>query len=210
MSPLPDFVSTSLKINTWYLISFIWYFVVNIWLVFNIQHLVSNPRLPWLLCFVSTSVKINRVSGGNYLGLVSPVSATGWVRVKKWVKISTPSKIIFLSLIINTGLGQVHYSDFGSPRTPGGVWGALGGFGGVCQPQNCHYCSVTNLSPGMQCFGLKQLVTLCFWCFGSNGAHLGQKKAVLGPNRVCKKVDFSQKHHLQICPNRTKGALLSQ
>ena len=76
MSPLPDFVSTSLKINTWYLISFIWYFVVNIWLVFNIQHLISNPRLPWSLCFVSTSVKINRVSGGNYLGLVSPVSAT--------------------------------------------------------------------------------------------------------------------------------------
>ena len=42
------------------------------------------------------------------------------------------------------------------------VWGALGGFGGVCRPQNCHYCSVTNFSPGMQCFGLKQLVTLCF------------------------------------------------
>ena len=123
----------------------------------------------------------------------------GWVRVKKWVKILTPSKIIFLSSIINIGLGQVHYSHFGSPRTPGGVWGALGGFGGVFRPQKYHYCSVTNLSPGMQCFGLKQLVTLCFWCFGSNGVHLGQKKAVFGPNRVCKKVDFSQKHHLQIC-----------
>ena len=82
--------------------------------------------------------------------------------------------------------------------------------GGVCRPQNCHFCSETNFSPGMQCFGLKQLVTLCFWGLGSNGALLGQKMAVLGPNRVCKKVDFSQKHHLQICPNRTKGALLSQ
>ena len=134
----------------------------------------------------------------------------GWVRVKKWVKILTPSKIIFLSSIINIGLGQVHYSHFGSPRTPGGVWGALGGFGGVFRPQKYHYCSVTNLSPGMQCFGLKQLVPLCFWGFGSNGTHLGQKKAVLGPNRVCKKVDFSQKHHLQICSNRTKMALWGQ
>ena len=134
----------------------------------------------------------------------------GWVRGKKWVKILTPSKIIFLSLIINTGLGQVHHSNFWPPRTPGGAWGALGGFGGVCRPQNCYYCLETNFSPGMQCFGLKQLVTLCFWGFGSNGALLGQNMAVLGPNRVCKKVDFSQKHHLQICPNRTKGALLSQ
>ena len=122
----------------------------------------------------------------------------GWVRVKKWVKILTPSKIIFLSSIINIGLGQVHYSHFGSPR----------GFGGVSQPHNYDYCSVTNLSPGMQCFGLKQLVPLCFWGFGSNGAHLSQEKAVSGPNRVCKKVDFSQKHHLQICSNRTKMAIL--
>ena len=134
-------------------------------------------------------------------------ATSGWVRVKKWVKILTPSKIIFLSSIINIGLGQVHYSHFGYPRTPGGVWGALGGFGGVFWPQNYHYCSVTNLSPGMQCFGLKQLVPLCFWGFGSNGAHLSQEKAVLGPNRVCKKVDFSQKHHLQICSNRTKMGL---
>ena len=73
--------------------------------------------------------------------------------------------------------------------------------------EDIYYCSVTNLSPGMQCFGLKQLVPLCFWGFGSNGAHLGQEKAVLGPNRVCKKVDFSQKHHIQICSNRTKMAL---
>ena len=53
-----------------------------------------------------------------------------------------------------------------------------------------YYCLVTNLSPGMQCFGLKQLVPLCFRGFGSNRAHLGQKKAVFGRNRVCKKWIF--------------------
>ena len=145
----------------------------------------------------------------NYLILKIYLS-NGSFHVKKWVKISTPPKINFLSLIINTGLGQVHYSHFWPPRTPGGVWGALGGSGGVCQPQKCHYLSETNFSPGMQSFGLKQLITLCFWGFGSKGTPLGQKRALSGPNRVCKKVDFSQKHHLQFCLNCTKGALLGQ
>ena len=39
-----------------------------------------------------------------------------------------PLQKSFLSLIINTGLVQVYYSHFWAPRTPGGVWGAMGGF----------------------------------------------------------------------------------
>ena len=39
-----------------------------------------------------------------------------------------PLRKSFLSLIIYTGLVQVYYSHFWAPRTPGGVWGAMGGF----------------------------------------------------------------------------------
>ena len=165
----------------------------------NFQAMVLHLTTAWIQRYIEDKKTCSRITIPN--------------RVGPWEKVSQnidPFKNHFLSLMINTGLGQVHHSHFWPPRTPGGVWGALGGFGGVCRPQNCHFCSETNFSPGMQCFGLKQLVTLCFWGLGSNGALLGQKMAVLGPNRVCKKVDFSQKHHLQICPNRTKGALLSQ
>ena len=117
-------------------------------------------------------------------------------------------KSFFCHQLSTLDWGKCITAILGPPGPLGGSGGPWGGFGGVSQPHNYDYCSVTNLSPGMQCFGLKQLVPLCFWGFGSNGAHLSQEKAVSGPNRVCKKVDFSQKHHLQICSNRTKMAIL--
>ena len=42
-----------------------------------------------------------------------------------------PLKLFSYFLIINTGLVQVHYSHFWALWTPGGLWGALGWFGGV-------------------------------------------------------------------------------
>ena len=65
-----------------------------------------------------------------------------------------PLKLFSYFLIINTGLVQVHYSHFWALWTPGGLWGALGWFGGVWQPQTCHFLSQTNSSLGMDCFGL--------------------------------------------------------
>ena len=47
-----------------------------------------------------------------------------------------PSESRFLSLIINTGLVQVHLGHFWPPWTLGGSGGALGGFGGPAHPKN--------------------------------------------------------------------------
>ena len=63
----------------------------------------------------------------------------GWFRVKKWVKMLTPLKSAFLSLIINNGLDSVHFGHFLSPRTPGGFRGGLRFFLGGLTPQNCHF-----------------------------------------------------------------------
>ena len=56
----------------------------------------------------------------------------------------------------------------------------------------------------MSCFGSKQLVTLCFWYFGPNLGPQGQKKAILGQNRVCRKVHFPKNCHPKSCLYRTK------
>ena len=86
---------------------------------------------------------------------------------------------------------------------PGGVWGGLPTpklpllFGDQFQPWNAM-------------FWVKTTCNTMFLMFWVKWGPPGSKKAVLGPNRVCKKVDFSQKHHLQICSNRTKMALWGQ
>ena len=115
-----------------------------------------------------------------------------------------PLKIGFFWSIITTGLVIDDLGHFWTPGAPGGPWGALGWFWGVWRTQNCPFPHGTNFDSEMSCFGSKQLVTLCFWYFGPNLGPQGQKKAILGQNRVCRKVHFPKKCHLKSCLYRTK------
>ena len=85
------------------------------------------------------------------------------------------SKILFVSLIINTGLGQVYHSYFGPLRTPRRLWGAMGSFGGSTSPSIAIFFQGPILTMKLNAMGHNNLQHYVFEVFWSKLVPLGKK-----------------------------------
>ena len=121
--------------------------------------------------------------------------------VGPWEKVSQnidPSENHFFVTNYQHWTGTSALEPFLAPPAP---WGGLGGprgvLGGLPSPK-----FPLSLRDQFQAWdALFWIETTCntmFLSFRVKMGPSGPKKSVLGQNRVCKKVDFSQKHHLQI------------
>ena len=105
----------------------------------------------------------------------------------------------------------MHFGQFWPPWTIGGVWGGSGGIWGGLQTPKMTLLLGGHFRPWNALFWvITTCLTMLFEVLGQNRALGAKKKAVFGPNRVNKKVHFSQKHRFKFGSYRTLGTFLGQ
>ena len=122
----------------------------------------------------------------------------GAFRVKKQVKIFTPLKVVFLSLIINIGLVQVHFGQFWPPWTIGGVWGGSGGIWGGLQTPKMTLLLGGHFRPWNALFWVITTCLTMFLRFWVKIGPSGPKKGRFWPKQGIQKSAFFSKTSVQI------------